>query len=179
MIPPEAAGKLLLLVQASDEDGTWSAGLLRASTGNLRAGRESQIRAELLLAQLQDARAGEAAAAALAERSRIAGELHDVLAHSLSGLAIQLQGTRKLADREGVSTGLRATIERSAELTKAGTGGRPASRQCPARRTAAPPWISWVPSSRVSAATSAQTPRCGSTGRAGHCRPRPASDLRP
>ena len=95
--------------------------VLLAVTGQfIRRGRESQDRTELLLAQLQDARAGEAAAAALAERSRIAGELHDVLAHSLSGLAIQLQGARKLADREGVSTGLRATIERSAELTKAG-----------------------------------------------------------
>jgi Restriction endonuclease NaeI len=36
MIPPEADGKLLLLVQASDEGGTWSAGLLRATEGNLR-----------------------------------------------------------------------------------------------------------------------------------------------
>ena len=36
MIPPEAEGKLLLLVQASDEDGTWSAGLLRAAAENLR-----------------------------------------------------------------------------------------------------------------------------------------------
>jgi len=36
MIPPEADGKLLLLVQASDEDGTWSAGLLRATGENLR-----------------------------------------------------------------------------------------------------------------------------------------------
>ncbi len=36
MIPPEAEGKLLLLVQASDEDGTWSAGLLRATSENLR-----------------------------------------------------------------------------------------------------------------------------------------------
>jgi hypothetical protein len=35
MIPPEADGKLLLLVQASDEDGTWSAGLLRATSENL------------------------------------------------------------------------------------------------------------------------------------------------
>jgi signal transduction histidine kinase len=86
----------------------------------IRRGRESQDRTELLLAQLQDAREGEAAAVAMAERSRIAGELHDVLAHSLSGLAIQLQGARKLADREAVSDGLRATIERSAELTKAG-----------------------------------------------------------
>ena len=36
MIPPEAEGKLLLLVQASDEDGTWAAGLLRATPENLR-----------------------------------------------------------------------------------------------------------------------------------------------
>ena len=36
MIPPEADGKLMLLVQASDEDGTWSAGLLRAAETNLR-----------------------------------------------------------------------------------------------------------------------------------------------
>jgi signal transduction histidine kinase len=86
----------------------------------LRRGRESQDRAEMLLAQLEDAREGEAAAAALAERGRIAGELHDVLAHSLSGLAIQLQGARKLAEREPVGPGLRGAIERSAELAKAG-----------------------------------------------------------
>ena len=95
--------------------------LLLAVTGQfIRGGRESQDLAELLLAQLQDARDAEAAAAALAERGRIAGELHDVLAHSLSGLAIQLQGARKLAGREQVSDGLRAAIERSAELAKAG-----------------------------------------------------------
>ena len=43
-----------------------------------------------------------------------------MLAHSLSGLAIQLQGARKLAGREAVSEPLRAAIDRSAELTKAG-----------------------------------------------------------
>jgi signal transduction histidine kinase len=95
--------------------------LLLAVTGQfIRLGRESQDRTRLLLAQLQDAREAEAAAAALAERGRIAGELHDVLAHSLSGLAIQLQGVRKLAGREAVSEALRAAIDRSAELAKAG-----------------------------------------------------------
>ena len=39
MIPPEADGKLMLLVQASDEDGTWSAGLLRAADGEPAPGR--------------------------------------------------------------------------------------------------------------------------------------------
>jgi signal transduction histidine kinase len=95
--------------------------LLLAVIGQfIRRSRESQDRTELLMAQLQDAREAEAKAAALAERTRIAGELHDVLAHSLSALAIQLQGARKLAAREQVSDGLQATIERSAELTKAG-----------------------------------------------------------
>ena len=91
--------------------------LLLAVTGQfIRRGRESQDQTELLMAQLQDAREAEAAAAALAERSRIAGELHDVLAHALSGLAIQLQGARKLADRESASGALRAALERSADL---------------------------------------------------------------
>jgi signal transduction histidine kinase len=95
--------------------------LLLAVTGQfIRRGREGQDRTEMLLAQLQDARDAEAAAAAVAERSRIAGELHDVLAHSLSGLAIQLQGARKLAEREPVSAGLRAAIDRSAELAREG-----------------------------------------------------------
>jgi signal transduction histidine kinase len=95
--------------------------LLLAVTGRfIRRGRESQDQAEFLLAELQDAREGEAAAVALAERSRIAGELHDVLAHALSGLAIQLQGARKLAEAEPVSPGLRAAIGRSAELAREG-----------------------------------------------------------
>jgi len=95
--------------------------LLLAVTGQfIRRGRESQDRTEMLMAQLQDAREAEAAAAALAERSRIAGELHDVLAHALSGLAIQLQGARKLAGRESASAGLRGALERSAELAREG-----------------------------------------------------------
>jgi signal transduction histidine kinase len=95
--------------------------LLLAVTGRfIRRSRESQDQTELLMAQLQDARDAEAAAAALAERGRIAGELHDVLAHALSGLAIQLQGARKLADAERASPGLRAAIGRSADLAKEG-----------------------------------------------------------
>jgi signal transduction histidine kinase len=95
--------------------------LLLAVTGQfIQRGRESQDRTELLMAELQDAREAEAAAAALAERSRIAGELHDVLAHALSGLAIQLQGARKLAGREAASDALRAALERSADLAKEG-----------------------------------------------------------
>ncbi len=42
-----------------------------------------------------------ARAAALAERARIARDVHDVLAHSLSALAVQLQGARLMLLRDG------------------------------------------------------------------------------
>ena len=86
----------------------------------VRQAGHSADRAELLLAELEDAREAEAAAAAAAERGRIARELHDVLAQSLSALAIQLEGARKLAARDGVSPALAQIIERSGELTREG-----------------------------------------------------------
>ena len=86
----------------------------------LKRSRESQDETELLMAELEDARDEQARAAAIAERGRIAGELHDVLAHSLSGAAIQLQGARKLADREHATPRLSDGIDRASELVKAG-----------------------------------------------------------
>jgi len=86
----------------------------------LKQSRESQDRTEILLAQLEDARDEQARAAAIAERGRIASELHDVLAHSLSGAAIQLQGARKLAEREHAQPPLSDAIDRASALVKAG-----------------------------------------------------------
>jgi signal transduction histidine kinase len=86
----------------------------------LKRSRESQDRTELLMAELENARDEQARAAAIAERGRIASELHDVLAHSLSGAAIQLQGARKLADRERATPRLSEAIDRASELVKAG-----------------------------------------------------------
>jgi signal transduction histidine kinase len=86
----------------------------------LKQSREGQDRTEILLAQLEDARDEQARAAAIAERGRIAGELHDVLAHALSGAAIQLQGARKLAEREHAQPPLSDAIDRASELVKAG-----------------------------------------------------------
>jgi signal transduction histidine kinase len=82
-----------------------------------RAGEE---RAEALVAELREARAAETRAAAVAERGRIAADLHDVLAHALSGLAVQLEGARMLATREDASPALRETIERSGRLAREG-----------------------------------------------------------
>ena len=74
----------------------------------LKQARESQDRTEVLLAELEDAREQQTRAAAIAERGRIASELHDVLAHSLSGAAIQLQGSsRACRPRAGTREGAR------------------------------------------------------------------------
>ncbi len=86
----------------------------------LKQSRASQDQTEVLLAQLEDAREDQTRAAAIEERGRIATELHDVLAHSLSGAAIQLQGARKLAEREQSRAQLRAAIDRASELVKDG-----------------------------------------------------------
>src|SRR5690348_8381898 len=76
--------------------------------------------AEALLAQ--EAAAGEARerAAVLAERSRLARDLHDVLAHSLSVLAVQLEAARLTAITTAAGGDLVAQIAHAHKLTCAG-----------------------------------------------------------
>ena len=94
--------------------------VLGAAAFSMRQAGESQDRAEILLAQLEDAREAEARAVAVAERTRIARELHDVLAQSLSGLAIQLEVARRLARREEVGEQLQGVLDRAGGLVKDG-----------------------------------------------------------
>jgi signal transduction histidine kinase len=94
--------------------------LLALAAYFIKQARASHDTTELLLAQLEDAREEQLQAAAVTERARIAGELHDVLAHSLSGAAIQLQGACKLAEREAASPRVRAAIDRAGELVRDG-----------------------------------------------------------
>jgi signal transduction histidine kinase len=86
----------------------------------MKQARESQDRTEMLLAALEDAREQQTLAAAIAERGRIASELHDVLAHSLSAAAIQLQGARMLAERDQAEEEMRGAIDRASELVRHG-----------------------------------------------------------
>jgi signal transduction histidine kinase len=86
----------------------------------LRRASESQEQTELLYAELQDARDAQAEAAAIAERGRIAADLHDILAHSLSGAALQLQGARRLMARDPADPAAEAAVSRASALVKDG-----------------------------------------------------------
>ncbi|WHM36078.1 histidine kinase [Streptomyces sp. BPTC-684] len=66
----------------------------------LRLDAEARGSAQRLLAQERAARAAEAESAALAERARIAREIHDVLAHSLSAQLVHLEAARLMIERE-------------------------------------------------------------------------------
>ena len=81
--------------------------------------REANDRAQRLIAELNETRAAQAEAAALAERQRLAREMHDVLAHSLSGLVLNLEGARLLVERAGEAEATNA-IGRAQRLAKTG-----------------------------------------------------------
>ncbi|MFE3072978.1 sensor histidine kinase [Streptomyces sp. NPDC059247] len=82
----------------ADETGLLGAGVTTAAV--LLAGYSLRLDAQArgagfqLLAQERLAREAEAASAALAERARIAREIHDVLAHSLSAQMVHLEVAR-------------------------------------------------------------------------------------
>jgi len=110
---------------------------------SMRQAGQNEARAEVLLARLEDAREAEARSVVVAERTRIARDLHDVLAQSLSGLAIQLEGARQLARREQVSEQLQTVLERSGGLVKEGLEG--ARRAVGALRDATGPILDRLP----------------------------------
>jgi signal transduction histidine kinase len=70
--------------------------------------------------QLEATHDAERTAATLTERARLAREIHDVLAHSLSGLALQLEAARILARTTRADARMVAAIERAHELARGG-----------------------------------------------------------
>ena len=75
--------------------------------------RELERRSQQLIAQTERTQHEMARSAALEERSRIARDIHDVLAHSLGGLVVQLDAVDALltsgSDPEAAATRLRAS----------------------------------------------------------------------
>jgi signal transduction histidine kinase len=86
----------------------------------MRASRRGLERAQATVAELEATREAHAQAAALRERARLAREMHDVLAHSLSALTVQLEGARLLASSRGADPELTDAIERGHGLARAG-----------------------------------------------------------
>jgi signal transduction histidine kinase len=85
-----------------------------------RSAAEAHHRTREVLLELEATRSAEADAAMLRERSRLAREMHDVLAHSLSGLMLQLEGARMLSARPNPNGELSATLDRAHHLARAG-----------------------------------------------------------
>ncbi|HZS25495.1 MAG TPA: sensor histidine kinase [Gaiellaceae bacterium] len=80
---------------------------------------EGQQQAERLVLELEQTRDAQARAAVLGERQRLAREMHDVLAHSLSGLALQLESARLRAASHD-DPELVAALERAHQLARTG-----------------------------------------------------------
>ncbi|MEU1147732.1 sensor histidine kinase [Streptomyces sp. NPDC005863] len=107
-LPLIAAGPCVLAAMtgyATYNNDSW---LITALTGiglvlagyTLRLDAEARGSALRLLTQERAARAAEAESAALAERARIAREIHDVLAHSLSAQLVHLEAARLLIESD-------------------------------------------------------------------------------
>jgi signal transduction histidine kinase len=85
--------------------------------------RQSVVRAEqaeLLLAQNQRSHEEQLRAARLEESTRIAREIHDVLAHTLAGLTIHLDATGALIEQGADRDALLARVRRAHELAREG-----------------------------------------------------------
>jgi signal transduction histidine kinase len=78
--------------------------------------QERVEQAEQLLAERERADAEHARAAALAERNRIGREVHDVLAHSLGALSVQLEAADALLETHGDTTKAREYVQQARRL---------------------------------------------------------------
>jgi signal transduction histidine kinase len=82
--------------------------------------RDEQFRVRVLLAELEARRDRDLAAAKSEERTRLARDIHDVLAHSLTALIVQLDSARMLLSREGASDETVGSVVRARHLAQEG-----------------------------------------------------------
>lgn len=96
------------------------AGFLFVTSALAAFSRDAHHRAEALLAQEAAVREAREQTAMLAERSRLARELHDVLAHCLSCLSVQLEGARLVATATAADASLVDQITHAHRLARTG-----------------------------------------------------------
>ncbi len=72
------------------------------------------------MAQTQRSQEEELRAARLEESTRIARDIHDVLAHALAGLTIQLEATSALIEQGADRASILARVQRAHELAREG-----------------------------------------------------------
>ncbi|MGB7818288.1 MAG: sensor histidine kinase [Ornithinibacter sp.] len=99
------------------------AGFLLVAAAFAGANRDANERAQEMLRLEAETRRAREESAVLAERGRIARDLHDVLAHTLSGLAVQLEGTRLLAEHTHADPRLVEQVGNAQSLARSGMAG--------------------------------------------------------
>jgi signal transduction histidine kinase len=127
-LPVVALGTLALVTAdvAYDHGGLATAAYGLGFAGAALVGssaRQSSLRAEqaeVLLAQTQRAHEEELRAARLEESTRIARDIHDLLAHTLAGLMIQLEATATVVKQGSDDATVLARVERAYELARQG-----------------------------------------------------------
>ena len=82
--------------------------------------RSEQQRTHALLHEVVAGRDAVIQAAALDQQARLAREMHDVLAHTLSALSLQLEGARLLAGQRSCDPDVVSALERSSGLAREG-----------------------------------------------------------
>jgi len=82
--------------------------------------RDEQFRVRTLLAELEARRDRDLEAAKVQERTRLARDIHDVLAHSLTALIVQLDGARMLLTGEHASEEAVGSVLRARHLAQEG-----------------------------------------------------------
>jgi signal transduction histidine kinase len=101
-------------------------GLLFMTAAFAAVSLDGRQQAEVLLAQEAATSQARQRAAALAERSRLARDLHDVLAHNLCALAVQLEAARLTAISMGAGEKIVDQVASARRLTGAGRTPCPA-----------------------------------------------------
>lgn len=120
-----ATGVTIAVVLAVDHRNNWWVGvfvIMTVTFGMLRRNREQTLRAaHELVEQTRRTAASEARAQSLAERARMARDVHDVLAHSLSGVNMQLSMADALFDAGRIDQG-RDAVRQAQGMVVAGLG---------------------------------------------------------